>query len=66
MVGIVVLIFIDILLMIIDLSTQGKDSSAVAAFDAVSLTFCCIFLCDVGLRIFAYGYVHLNIDNTLY
>jgi len=56
MLGIVILIVIDILLMIVDLSTSNGDPKKVAAFDALSLTFCCIFLCDVGLRIFAYGY----------
>jgi len=51
----VLLIFLDILLLIIDLSIQ-KGPIVQAGFDAVSMTFSCLFMVDLLLRMFAYGW----------
>nr|4G7V_S Chain S, Voltage-sensor containing phosphatase [Ciona intestinalis]4G7Y_S Chain S, Voltage-sensor containing phosphatase [Ciona intestinalis] len=51
----VFLIFLDIILMIIDLSLPGKSESSQSFYDGMALALSCYFMLDLGLRIFAYG-----------
>ncbi|XP_076800639.1 phosphatidylinositol 3,4,5-trisphosphate 3-phosphatase TPTE2-like [Clavelina lepadiformis] len=52
----VILIILDIILMIIDLSISNKTESSQMFFDAMALFLSCVFMLDLFLRIFAYGF----------
>uniref|UniRef100_H2YDZ4 Phosphatidylinositol-3,4,5-trisphosphate 3-phosphatase n=1 Tax=Ciona savignyi TaxID=51511 RepID=H2YDZ4_CIOSA len=53
----VILILLDIILMIIDLSLPGKSESSQMFYDGIALALSCYFMFDLLLRIFAYGQV---------
>uniref|UniRef100_H2YDZ6 Uncharacterized protein n=1 Tax=Ciona savignyi TaxID=51511 RepID=H2YDZ6_CIOSA len=55
----VILILLDIILMIIDLSLPGKSESSQMFYDGIALALSCYFMFDLLLRIFAYGQVLL-------
>nr|XP_039265693.1 phosphatidylinositol 3,4,5-trisphosphate 3-phosphatase TPTE2-like [Styela clava] len=50
-----VLILLDIVLTIIDISITNKPPATQMFYDVMALTISCIFIIDLGLRIFAYG-----------
>jgi len=52
----VILIFLDILLLIIDLSLTDKTEEVQKGFDVVSMLFSCLFMVDLFLRMLAYGF----------
>ncbi|XP_030056286.1 phosphatidylinositol 3,4,5-trisphosphate 3-phosphatase TPTE2 [Microcaecilia unicolor] len=54
----VVLIFVDIILVIVDLSLTDKSKEVGRTIEAISLTISIFFLIDVLLRIFVEGFKH--------
>lgn len=58
-----ILIIIDIVLVIVDLSLSNKSSDVESALEAVSLAISFFFLIDVLLRVYVEGFVVFKVYN---